>query len=103
MLKGKQLCRAAFAGLQVFGVAAHHLLAFPASGLHDGRQIEAARGHVLGEADARGVAGECFHDRGGEAALFGSLFYNQPDALIGEAAFNCAALPDRAEECACLK
>ena len=55
-------------------------------------------GIFLGEADARGVAGEFSHDRGGEAAVSGSVFQDQPDTLIGEAGLDGAALLDRAEE-----
>ncbi len=60
-------------------IAQHNIGRFPPPRLHDGQRIKTGHHHVLGGADAHGVAGKCAKDGRIEASPAGGPLDDPPD------------------------
>ena len=73
----------------ILDVSQHHIRRFPATCLHDGESIETGDHHVLGGADAHGMAGEVGGDCWIEAGALCGAF----DKAAEDAVYRASPLP----------
>ena len=63
-------------------ISHYHVGGFPAAGMHDGAEVDAGRGHVLGGSDAHGMSGE-FRDNSFIEASFAGAVLKDANNRVG--------------------